>query len=222
MGVAERIPEQDRGLSIRAAALAFARAAHAGQLRGSDGAPFIAHPREVAALLDWVGAPQHIVAAGALHDVIEKTPTRASDVRRRFGVRVTRLVLAVTEDERIASYTRRKAALRRQVAAAGEEALMLLAADKVSKARELRIEGERGSAAGDVRRRHMRLAHYERCLQLLQQRLPASPLVGQLRTELEIVRSQPQPSRVPGEGPLSGLGHSERERACEHRVAAQL
>jgi len=62
-----------------------------------DGTPFILHPREVASLLYCAGAPDHLIAAGALHDVIEKTPATAFDLRARFGGRVVSLVLAVTE-----------------------------------------------------------------------------------------------------------------------------
>ena len=184
MGVAAvrtRSPGEQE-LSTTRAALAYARTAHAGQSRNADGAPFILHPREVAALLRRAGAPDHLVAAGALHDVIEKTPAAAADLRRRFGARITKLVLAVSEDQRIRGYAARKAALRHQVAAAGEEALMLFAADKISKARELRVEGPKGV---DARTQRLRIAHYRSCLSLLQKRLPGSPLVGQLRAELE-------------------------------------
>ena len=169
---------------------------HAGQAREVDGAPFITHPREVASLLYHAGACDHLIAAGALHDVIEKTPARASELRRRFGGRIASLVLAVSEDAQIASYSARKAALRRRVAEGGEDALLLFAADKVSKARELRLESSR--ADGGVRRssepvrcRASRLSHYRRCLELLKRRLPDSPLVAQLDAELRGVLPLP-------------------------------
>jgi (p)ppGpp synthase/HD superfamily hydrolase len=189
------MPETPRRVAKTQAALDYARALHAGQSRHADGAPFIVHPREVAALLRRAGAPEHVVAAGVLHEVIEKTPAHASDLRRRFGARVTRLVLAVSEDQRICGYAARKAALRDQVAAAGEEALMLFAADKISKARELRLEATARPAASardaspQRPSQRMRLAHYQRCLSLLQRQLPASPLVAQLHTELESLRA---------------------------------
>jgi hypothetical protein len=164
-------------------ALDYASALHQGQVRKVDGAPFISHPREVAELLHRAGAPDHLSAAGALHDVIEKTPASAADLRRRFGSRVASLVSAVSEDERIASYAERKAALRAQVAAAGEEALMLFAADKLSKARELRLKPLSGAGISKSARRR-RLAHYERSLTLLNEQLPSSPLVKQLADEL--------------------------------------
>ena len=119
MGVATRIPDAARRLPKTQAALDYATELHRGQLRQVDGAPFVVHPREVASLLYKAGAPDHLIAAGALHDVIEKTPATAFDLRRRFGSRIATLVLAVSEDERISSYTQRKDALRHQVADAG-------------------------------------------------------------------------------------------------------
>lgn len=104
-------------------------------------------------------------------------------------------MLAVSEDEHVAGYTARKAALRAQVADAGEEALMLFAADKISKARELRLDGvglhaALGHAGRGSRKRGRRLAHYRRCLALLQERLPDSPLVAQFAAELENVSGE--------------------------------
>lgn len=81
----------------------------------------------------------------------------------------------------------------RAVANAGEEALMVFAADKISKVREVSLADD-GARAGpqrsarESRLRRRRLAHYQRCLALLQERLPESPLVRQLGAELENLR----------------------------------
>jgi (p)ppGpp synthase/HD superfamily hydrolase len=183
MGVAQRIPSSVEGLPKTRAALEYARVLHAGQVRKADGAPFIVHPREVAALLYGAGAPDDVIAAGALHDVIEKTPATAFDLRRRFGSRIAALVVAVSEDQGIAGYAERKAALRDRAAAAGDEALTLFAADKISKARELRLTRPR-FAPRAIRDRRRRLAHYRRSLTLLRERLPDSPLVERFAAEL--------------------------------------
>jgi (p)ppGpp synthase/HD superfamily hydrolase len=164
---------------------------HAGQRRG-DGAPFILHPLEVAALLYQAGAPDQLIAAGVLHDVLEKTSAAEEDLRRAFGLPVTRLVLAVTDDDRITGYAKRKAALRRQVSVSGDEALMLFAADKLSKVRELRreppIDSKATSSTGRRRQlRTRRLKHYQRSLAMLEERLPDSPIVAQLRDELRVL-----------------------------------
>ena len=186
------VPTFAEGLPQTQAAIAYAERMHGGQRRG-DGTPFILHPVEVASLLYYGSAPDHLIAAGALHDLIEKSDATAADLRERFGTRITGLVLAVSDDDRIASYAKRKAALRQQVATAGEEALTLFAADKLSKLRELRREtavDSTGSATpGRVRQvRARRLRHYQRSLALLEERLHDSPLVRELRYELATVR----------------------------------
>jgi (p)ppGpp synthase/HD superfamily hydrolase len=171
------------------AALAYAEQRHAGQWRKADGAPFIEHPLEVAWLLYQAGAPDHVIAAGILHDTLEKTDTDIADLSARFGTRTATLVAAVSEDSEIPTYARRKAALRAQVAAAGAEALMVFAADKVSKVRELSLEASPHKPSP----RHM--THYRRCLELLERLLNDSPLVAQLRVELgQIAAPSPSPA----------------------------
>jgi (p)ppGpp synthase/HD superfamily hydrolase len=174
-------------LPVTQRAIAYAERVHEGQRRSSDGAPFITHPLEVACLLHDAGAPDHVIAAGVLHDVLEKTDADAQDLQARFGRRVARLVVAVSEDQHIRGYTERKTALREQVAAAGSKALMVFAADKVSKVRELKLEDARSceQPARGSRQRDRQIANYRRCLQLLEELLTGSSLVAELRTELE-------------------------------------
>jgi (p)ppGpp synthase/HD superfamily hydrolase len=173
-----RLPDLVQRLPQTRAALVYAEERHAGQRRKADGAPFIEHPFEVAWLLYRAGAPDHVIAAGALHDTLEKTDVDVAELRRRFGTRTAALVAAVSEDSTIPTYARRKAALRAQVAAAGPEALMVFAADKVSKVRELSLT--RSPSKPPQRR----MTHYRHCLELLERLLSGSPLVAQLRLEL--------------------------------------
>ena len=178
-----RLPAFVGRLPRTADALAYAERHHAGQTRAADGADFIEHPLEVASLLYDSGAPDHVVAAGVLHDTIEKTDAAAPDLRRRFGARITNLVLAVTDDPAISDVAARKSALIAQVARAGDEALMVFAADKVSKVRELRLRAL--SANGGGARKYARsLAYFGDCLRMLEERIPDSSLVALLRAEL--------------------------------------
>lgn len=129
-----------------------------------------------------------MIAAGTLHDTIEKTTTRVADLHRRFGPRITELVCAVSDDEDIADYHERTAAAREQAAAGGEEALTIFAADKISKVRELHVEiaaARRRKGAIATASRLRRFSHYQCCLELLEQHLPDSPLVAQLHAEIE-------------------------------------
>ena len=189
-----RIPTFASGLPQTRAAVAYAERVHSGQRR-TDGTEFVLHPLEVASLLYYAGAPDHLIAAGALHDVLEKADVNAVELQKLFGSRIAALVIAVSDDDRIHGYAERKAALRQQVVGAGDGALTLFAADKLSKLRELRretaIDYDQRRAPGplpDLRAR--RLRHYERSLALLEERLPESALVRELREELLLVRRE--------------------------------
>jgi len=174
-------------LPLARAALGYAERRHAGQRRRSDHAPFIQHPLEVARLLHEAGAGEELVAAGVLHDVIEKTTVTRRELRARFGERIAELVEAVSENPAIEPYAKRKAALRDQVAAADDAALMLFAADKLSKVRELRVAG--------LRAPKRRLAHYSDSLELLRSRRPHCSLTAQLTVELAGLQQRLTPAR---------------------------
>ncbi|MGO9885367.1 MAG: HD domain-containing protein [Solirubrobacteraceae bacterium] len=183
MAAEVRMPEFVQGLPRTRKAIRYAARLHAGQLRQVDGAPFIQHPLEVAALLHEVGAPDDVIAAGALHDTLEKTDATADDLAARFGPEIAALVCTVSEDKTITTYAERKAALRDQVARSGTDAALVFAADKLSKVRELRRTED-----APVRRR--RLTHYRRCLALLQEKLPGCALVDALEVDVEAIAAR--------------------------------
>ena len=176
------------GSPLTRAALAFADQRHAGQTRDLDDLPFVTHPVEVACLLHEAGYADEVVAAGVLHDVLEDTDAEQSDLESRFGRRVAELVEAVTDDPSIEDDATRRAALRRKVADAGECAAVVFAADKVSKARELRVRVSRGRFG---RADDGKLAHYEASLAMLSDLIPGHHFVDQLRMELEAVQALP-------------------------------
>jgi (p)ppGpp synthase/HD superfamily hydrolase len=169
-------------LPIASHAAARAERWHAGQTRDVDGAPFMLHPYEVAMLLHVTGYGDAVLAVGLLHDVVENSAASVDDVRDAFGPEIAADVAALTEDEAIADYEERKAALRRAAEASREEVLAVFAADKVVKAREIRV-----AAAGDrlpAREVARKRAHYEASLEVLDRRLPGHPLTEALRFEL--------------------------------------
>jgi (p)ppGpp synthase/HD superfamily hydrolase len=169
-------------------ALVFADERHAGQTRDLDELPFVTHPVEVACLLHDAGYSDEVVAAGVLHDVLEDTDAERSDLEARFGRDVADLVAAVSDDPAIEDDAERKAALRRQVAEAGECAAAVFAADKVSKAREMRARISRGRFE---RKDDAKIAHYEASLEMLSELIPGHALVDQLRLELESLHALP-------------------------------
>ncbi len=76
---------------------------------------------------------------------------------------------------------------------------MVFAADKISKARELRREPAAATHSRPVPQpppsRQRALTHYRQCLDLLEDLLTDSPLVEQLRNQLEIITSSPMGTR---------------------------
>ena len=176
-----RAADQFAGLLIAQAGLKFASERHASQYREIDHAPFIAHPIEVGCLLRCDGQPDEVIAAGLLHDVLEKTATTRTELRRRFGVRIARLVESVSDDPSIADYKSRKRELRDRVARGDSDTWAIFAADKISKVREL--------ARLPPRRRHgtkhrADLTHYWASLTMLRHVARDLALVDSLDTEL--------------------------------------
>ena len=171
------------GLPLTRTALDFALTRHAGQLRDGDQAPFVLHPLEVASLLSLAGYPDHVVASGVLHDVLENTHTDDDELEREFGSQVTAVVRRVSGDPSIDDDRARRSALRDQVAAGSDDAAAVFAADKVSRVRELRLRVGCGLALEDA---DDKLAHYRACLSLLEPMLGHQHMiVTQLRFELE-------------------------------------
>ncbi|MEW5847999.1 MAG: HD domain-containing protein [Myxococcota bacterium] len=78
-------------------ALAVAARAHDGQKRSGTEVPYFAHPVHVAMLLIKSGAPEPLVLAGVLHDVVEDTEVTLQELRAQFGDEVADLVAEVTQ-----------------------------------------------------------------------------------------------------------------------------
>jgi (p)ppGpp synthase/HD superfamily hydrolase len=177
-----------RDLPVTRVAIAFAREHHEGQQREADGAPFLIHPLEVAALLERSEYPDHVVAAAVLHDVLEDTDVAPSELGSRFGREVCELVALVSDDPAISDEEERKDRVREQVRVAGGYAPVVYAADKISKVRELRILLATGVDA-DIA--NAKLQRYRKSLTMLEQAIPSSRLVELLRFELEVLEQLP-------------------------------
>jgi (p)ppGpp synthase/HD superfamily hydrolase len=186
-----RFPSFVDELPITHRALEFAAKQHQGQRREADHAPFILHPLEVAQLLRGRNYPDPVVAAGVLHDVIEDADVDPAELERRFGAGAA-LVIAVSEPPGEGDYRERKARLRNAIAAADADAAAVFAADKVAKARELRMALARHPGQLDADK----LEHYWASLALLEHRLGYHPLVRQLRFELEALEAAPAEMRI--------------------------
>jgi (p)ppGpp synthase/HD superfamily hydrolase len=164
---------------------------HADQRRALDRAPFVLHPLEVASLLNGRGFDDEVLAAGVLHDVVENTAATVEDVASRFGERVAEIVDAVSEDPAISDYAARKAALRERARAGGIAARAVYAADKISKARELRSQAAGDPSVLSDAQNVRKLEHYERSLAMLREAGDGQPMVDQLAFELWALRALP-------------------------------
>lgn len=82
--------------------LAFevALASHGGQVRKS-GEPYMTHPLHVAKFLAERGMDMVTLQTALLHDVLEDTPTKIEDIKKKFGEDVARCVNGVTKLSKI-------------------------------------------------------------------------------------------------------------------------
>ncbi len=80
-------------------AVEFALKAHRDAKRKSNGVPYILHPIEVAAISARLTTEREVMAAALLHDTVEDAGVTREQLIKKFGPRVTELVLAETEDK---------------------------------------------------------------------------------------------------------------------------
>jgi (p)ppGpp synthase/HD superfamily hydrolase len=174
-------------------ALEKAKRAHAGQVRnGSGGMPYFEHPVRVAALLDEHDYGEKVLAAALLHDVVEDSDTTLDELRQHFGGEVAGLVGAMTDDESIDDYRRRKAEHRERVAAAPVESLAIYGADKLTNSTTLReAYAEEGDAVRDEFKvpLELKLEIWEADLELLREKAAELPFLDDLEAELSRLRA---------------------------------
>ena len=132
-------------------AVIFAVKAHAGTERRGKGFPYIVHPMEAMEIVATITPDQELLAAAALHDVVEDTEISADEIRREFGDRIAALVVAesdvfeegVSEED---SWHARKQAAMDRLAAAPRDAKIVAMGDKLSNmraiARDYAVKGD--------------------------------------------------------------------------------
>lgn len=83
-------------VEIISAAYIMAENAHKGQTR-SSGEPYITHPVAVARILANIRMDYQTIAAALLHDVLEDSKYKKSDIQQNFGDKIAELVDGVTK-----------------------------------------------------------------------------------------------------------------------------
>ena len=81
-------------------AIVFAVKAHDGMRRKKSESPYVLHPMEAAVIVGSMTDDQNLIAAAALHDVVEDAGITIEEIEARFGKRVRELVASETEDKR--------------------------------------------------------------------------------------------------------------------------
>ena len=81
-------------------AISFAVKAHDGMRRKKNDSPYILHPMEAAVIVGTMTNDQNLIAAAALHDVVEDSGVNIEEIEEKFGARVRALVESETEDKR--------------------------------------------------------------------------------------------------------------------------
>jgi (p)ppGpp synthase/HD superfamily hydrolase len=185
-------------------AYALASVAHGAQRRPADGRPFLDHATEVAGFLNEAGFDEALVATGLLHDAVERGALGAERLRAEMEEQISSLVLELTEDVAIESFEERKAALRRQVRAAGGRALTVFAADKLSDIVGLRrgiqesgrrsVERRIGASVGSM------ADHYRESVELIEAERPGSAFLPALRVQLAGLAAEAEGAAQGGRG----------------------
>ena len=141
-------------------AIEFAVRAHHNTERRGKGFPYIVHPLEAVAIVATITPDQELLAAAALHDVVEDTDFTLADLRREFGERVARMVEWESDkfiDGRSEedSWRDRKQAAIDRLAAAPRDAKIVAMGDKLSNMRAIaRDHYIKGDAIWNIFRVH--------------------------------------------------------------------
>lgn len=132
-------------------AIIFAVRAHAGTERRGKGFPYIVHPMEAVSIAATITPDQEILAAAALHDIVEDTDVTVDQIRSEFGDRIASLVAAETDSvmegkpENETWHERKQVAIDR-LARVSRDAKIVAMGDKLSNmraiARDYAIQGD--------------------------------------------------------------------------------
>ncbi|HEU4718841.1 MAG TPA: HD domain-containing protein [Bacteroidia bacterium] len=111
-------------------AILFSARSHSGQHRKDGHTPYINHPLEVMQLVSSATGDGDILIAAVLHDVVEDTPVTGNEIAERFGPRIARIVIELTDDKFLPKEERK----RQQLLTSGQlskEARLIRICDKI-------------------------------------------------------------------------------------------
>jgi len=167
----------------------IATVAHSGQVRKSDGSPYIVHPYMCATILLQHNTQDEVVAAALVHDVLEDTEITEQELREVLGDRVVDIVTHVSEDKS-KEWEERKKGYVAMVREASQEVKLVSVADKVHNMQSVLFEYEKkGEDVWNVfsRGKEKKLWFDELCLAMFKETLE-HPLVDEYEKLVEKMR----------------------------------
>lgn len=192
-------------MTLFSQAIAFAAQMHSGAVRKGTDIPYIVHPMEAAAIAATITTDESVLAAAALHDVIEDCGVSVEELENRFGRVVAELVLSETQlnrgDPRETWEKRKREALRAM--AEGSQSVRIIAlGDKLSNMRAIHRDYHRlGSALFDRFNQHdpgMHAWYYRSCQQLFGKDLADTEAYAEFCMHVEKVFGQLAPQKQGG------------------------
>lgn len=160
-------------------AILMAMEAHKGQVRKGDGkTPYILHPLEVGITLSYYTASEELIAAAILHDVIEDSSIKASEIKQEFGEEVCDAVELLTENKKIEDWAERKAENLNRLSQ-NKTIYIIKAVDSLVNMKELfALIEDQGEAVWKRfnASKEMKMAYFEKIFNEIKADLPASLL----------------------------------------------
>jgi (p)ppGpp synthase/HD superfamily hydrolase len=154
--------------------------------------PYVSHPAGVALLLARHGFDDEVVAAGALHDVMEDCDVPHAELARLFGARVADLVRATSEPDKSLTWEERKRRYLERFAQEAWDAQAISVADKIDNFDSILVSAAEYGAGATwqmfKRGRDAQVERFEAMARVLAQ-LPLHPLLDEFAERLAKVKA---------------------------------
>lgn len=152
--------------------------------------PYMSHVAGVAAILSRHGFDEHVVTAGALHDVLEDCGVTHDELAKKFGARVADLVRHVSEEDKSLSWEERKRAYLEHFTHKPWDAQAITLADKIDNFQSIIVCKESWGDPWPMfkRGRESQVGRFDELL-VRAKALPAHPLIAEYEATLAAVKA---------------------------------
>jgi hypothetical protein len=155
--------------------------------KGKDIA-YVTHPIQVGLILAKAGAPEHVIAAGMLHDTMEDSIEEAKvtyeELEAGFGKQVADLVASVSEKNRSLTWQERKEAALEEIRQFSHDSLLVKSGDVISNTTELLSDYESDGNATFKRfnaPKQQLISHAQEVIETILHAWPENPLATDLK-----------------------------------------